>query len=88
MSYIEQEIRDELETALKDIALILTGRPRAGNLTYVLYTLCTRFVAPFAGGFSDLNEVIGCLESTKQEFYRRQIAPYEDQKIEENGDVS
>jgi hypothetical protein len=31
--------------------------------------------------------VIGALENCKMELYRRKIAPYEDIKIEENGDV-
>ena len=33
------------------------------------------------------NEIIGVLECVKQEFYRRMVAPYEDKKCEENGDV-
>jgi hypothetical protein len=37
--------------------------------------------------YSDLNEVIGVLESVKQEFYRRVVAPYEDSKIKKNGDI-
>jgi len=30
---------------------------------------------------------MGVLECIKQEFYRRAVAPYEDKKKEENGDV-
>ena len=37
--------------------------------------------------FQDLNELIGALECAKQELYRRVVAPYEEDKIEENGDV-
>jgi len=37
--------------------------------------------------YADYNEVIGVLECVKQELYRRLIAPYEDKKKEENGDV-
>jgi len=33
------------------------------------------------------NKAMGVLECIKQEFYRRVISKYEDQKIEENGDV-
>lgn len=33
------------------------------------------------------NELIGVLECTKQEFYRRKLVPYEDIKVKENGDV-
>lgn len=33
------------------------------------------------------NTVIGVLECVKQEIYRRMVAPYEDKKCKENGDV-
>lgn len=37
--------------------------------------------------YADYNEVIGMLESCKLEFYRRHVSPYEDKKIQQNGDV-
>jgi len=40
-----------------------------------------------AGGYSVYNRLIGVLECVKQEYYRRKIASYEDEKIIENGDV-
>lgn len=40
-----------------------------------------------ANNYKDYNEVIGVLECVKQELYRRLIAPYEDKKKDENGDV-
>jgi hypothetical protein len=33
------------------------------------------------------NDVIGALECCKLELYRRMVAPYENTKIKENGDV-
>jgi len=33
------------------------------------------------------NSIIGMLESCKLEWYRKRVAPYEDEKILENGDV-
>jgi hypothetical protein len=38
-------------------------------------------------GYAIFNEVIGALECAKLELYRRLVAPYEDTKIAENGDV-
>ena len=35
----------------------------------------------------NLNAIIGALECAKLELYRRVAAPYEDDKIIENGDV-
>lgn len=37
--------------------------------------------------FSTYSHAIGVLECVKLELYRRMIAPYEDRKCEENGDV-
>lgn len=33
------------------------------------------------------NGIVGMLECVKQEFYRRKLGPYEDEKIKSNGDI-
>lgn len=78
MPYIPEERR----TALADGKL----PESVGELTYVLYKACTEYlyVKP---KFSDFAEVLGALEATKLELYRRRIAPYEDDKLIENGDI-
>jgi hypothetical protein len=37
--------------------------------------------------YFNLNRAVGVLECCKLEFYRRVAAPYEDTKIQQNGDV-
>lgn len=37
--------------------------------------------------YADYNEVMGVLECVKQELYRRVVSKYEDEKIEEQGDI-
>jgi hypothetical protein len=37
--------------------------------------------------YARLAEILAALESAKLEFYRRVVAPYEDKKCAENGDV-
>ena len=37
--------------------------------------------------YQTFNDVTGALENAKLEIYRRMVAPYEDEKIVENGDV-
>ena len=77
MPYIEKNAR----------ALVLThGATTPGELNFHITTL----IADYLGeqiSYSQINEVIGVLECAKLELYRRVAAPYEDQKIEENGDV-
>jgi hypothetical protein len=76
---------------------IETGdRPHFNNLPPVysvgeLNYLLTRAACQYAEGrglsYQTINDVIGALECAKQEFLRRVVGPYEDKKIEENGDV-
>lgn len=57
-----------------------------GKLNFII----TRLVRCFLNEkprYEDFNAAIGVLECAKLELYRRMIAPYEDKKIEENGDV-
>lgn len=58
-----------------------------GELTYLLTKVIVRYVSRCGPRFLTFAEVLGALEATKQEFYRRVVAPYEDQKMRENGDV-
>lgn len=78
MPYVAPLQRDQLET-----------RPpsTAGELNYAITRLCLSYLHGRPGSYADLNEVVGVLECAKQEFYRRMAVPYEDRKIEENGDV-
>jgi len=58
-----------------------------GDLNYLITKLCLTFVDNKGACYATYNEVIGALECAKLEMYRRAIAPYEDKKIKENGDV-
>jgi hypothetical protein len=58
-----------------------------GELTYVLTTVAIRYVEAHGRRFQTFGEVLGALQATSLEFYRRRVADYEDEKIEENGDV-
>jgi hypothetical protein len=57
----------------------------SGELNYVI----TRLLLDRASqpNYERLNSLMGVLECAKQEFYRRAVAPYENIKIKENGDV-
>lgn len=48
----------------------------------------TKFLLKFEPKcYEDYEKIIGLLECVKLEMYRRALAPYEDKKKEENGDV-
>jgi hypothetical protein len=60
-----------------------------GQLNYLI----TKIVRDYAFGgtnglsYQKINDVLGALEGAKLEFYRRVVAPYENAKMAENGDV-
>jgi hypothetical protein len=59
-----------------------------GELTYMLTIVCKHYMDSEAPKtYAKHAEVIAALENTKLEFYRRIVAPYEDDKIRANGDV-
>lgn len=58
----------------------------SGQLNYAITMLLLRFVGD-AHSYKDLNDVMGAIESAKLEFYRRVVVPYEQAKLETNGDV-
>lgn len=59
----------------------------AGELNYEFTKLIKKYLADNGLNYAKINDVVGALEGAKLEFYRRVVAPYEDQKIVENGDV-
>ena len=84
MPYISQAARVDLEFHNN------RGPGSAGELNYLVTGLVTDYIAEKYGGrlsYSAVNEVVGVLECAKMELYRRIAVPYEDKKMEENGDV-
>jgi len=92
MPYIPEHLRERYKRFLKLIEQTMTLAP--GHLNYVISKLCHIYILRKGSGstiffsYKVLNEVIGVLESVKQEFYRKVAAPYEDKKKVENGPVS
>jgi Domain of unknown function (DUF6899) len=87
LPYIKTEKRVKYEKALHELVNILKSLPPEevdGELNYVV-TKILKGVYPLR--YYHINKAIGVLECIKLEFYRRVAAPYEDNKIEESGDV-
>lgn len=58
-----------------------------GELNYLISLTCKTYMINEGLSYKSINDVIGVLECVKQEFYRRIAVPYEDKKIEQNGDI-
>ncbi len=67
----------------------ILGAETPGELGYALAKVIDKYLTDKSGEirFKDLAEVLAGLESVKLEFYRRVVAPYEDGKLEANGEV-
>ena len=59
----------------------------AGELNYQFTMRALDYLQKHGTSYATINDIIGALEGAKMEFYRRVVAPYEDEKIKENGDV-
>ena len=59
----------------------------AGDLNYLITDIVNKYINAEGLSYQAINNVIGALEGAKLEFYRRVAAPYEDKKINMNGDV-
>lgn len=77
MPYIPQDARED--AAVEPVT--------PGELNYAVTRLVAEYVEQQGLNYAVINDVVGALEGAKLEFYRRVAAPYEDRKIEQNGDV-
>jgi len=89
MPYIAEEKRMMLEHALATLAagiIVEDPKEQAGVLNYCISSIINE-VLKTRKNYHAINEMIGVLECAKLELYRRVASPYEDEKIESNGDV-
>jgi len=87
MPYITPEERMELYPEINALVEKLRRAPidkLDGRLNYVITRLLVLLYPP---GYFNYNRAMGVLASVAHEYYRRRVAPYEDKKIQENGDV-
>ena len=87
MPYILPDDRFKLKDATDAIAAAIDHSTTAGDLNYMISLMAKAYIDAKGLRYEHLNAVVGALDSCKAEFQRRVVAPYEDQKIGENGDV-
>jgi hypothetical protein len=87
MPYIESSDREELDILSKTISQHISSLPlekQDGALNYAI-TKILKNVYPEK--YFHYNRALGLLLSVQLEFYRRDVAAYEDKKITDNADV-
>lgn len=89
MPYIKKQDRTHYDQLIDDAVETLTnsnGTAIAGDINYVISSILWKIFEKNKN-YATANGLIGVLECIKLEMYRRQVAPYEDKKVIENGDV-
>ena len=90
MPYIKKESRKDFDVQIGDLVFALLNKERtewtSGELNYVISSIVWKLFSSDKR-YQRANDIIGVLEAVKLEFYRRQVAGYEDEKIEQNGDL-
>ncbi len=88
MPYIKQPERPPLDALVEPLLQHLKNLPveeQDGSLNYAV----TRIVKGlYPQKYFHMNRALGVLSAVGFEFYRKIVGPYEDTKIEENGDVA
>lgn len=59
----------------------------AGQLNYHLTMVMLWYLKQKGESYQTYNDILGVLTAMQFEIYRRKIAPYEDKKCRENGEV-
>jgi hypothetical protein len=83
MPYIRSEFREMMKPHLHGLLPCIVS---VGDLCYVIYYLMLCF-AKRGGNFLSISGAISAAQCAILELYRREASPYEDLKIEENGDI-
>lgn len=57
-----------------------------GQLNFQITCLIKQYLDKMGLCYDTINDIVGAIEGAKLEFVRRVVGPYEDTKIQENGD--
>lgn len=91
MPYIDKKLRTDIDLEVRELLARIAevaDRDKIEPDGMVNYVITKMLHAFFTGKYVRYERGIGCVEAAKLEFYRRAVAPYEDVKVEENGDVT
>ena len=88
MPYIAPEGRNRLQIYLTALSeMMAQDEDFAGDFNFIICTLANEHLNRVGIRYKNLNRIIGALECSKLEIYRRVAAEYEDAKAEQNGDL-
>lgn len=84
MPYIKMEDRQFFD---REITLLSIKIGNEGDFNYCITKLALLLLKKWGKKYGIFNLLIGVFECAKLELYRRHVGIYEDEKIQQNGDV-
>ena len=89
MPYLPKEDRYDIERIIPHLsaAILAPGTNTPGSLNFAISSLVDEIIEARGESYGLYNAIVGALECSKLEIYRRMVAPYEDKKQKLNGDV-
>jgi hypothetical protein len=88
MPYTKQERRADLdEIAIEAAATLHLMKDEQGDLNYFITRVGVHLLARQKMGYTTASHIRAGFDDASAEWYRRVMAPYEDIKCTENGDV-
>ncbi len=85
MPYTKEEHRIRQYYAIEELSDVINEK---GDLNHAICELTALLIAKTGGmGYTNVSEWIDAVDGARKEMERRLLAPYEDVKIVENGDV-
>lgn len=87
MPYISQSRRPYWDQLMKTLLKAIPLETNAGDLAYILYRLVRSRMAMVGTDFAGKALHMGILLLVMLELWHKDVRPYEDKKMEKNGDV-
>jgi len=84
MPYIAEAERPALNIPIQNLAELIESK---GDLNYVISELVGQLILKTKISYTQISEWIDAVDGAENELRRRLLDPYEDLKIDENGDV-
>jgi len=87
MPYIDKKERPRFDTHIDALMVELNKsktEKQDGQVNYIFFKILKNL---YAGSYFQFNRAMEVISCVAKEFYRRRIAPFEDKKIKERGDV-
>lgn len=88
MPYIQKDLRPILDTLSKPLIDHLKSLPEIDQDGCLNYTISQIIRQIYPKKYFHFNRALGVLSAISLELYRHRIGPYEDEKIDQNGDLT